>query len=103
MPRIWKFAISDTSEIEVIDSGSITVSAKKLFEILKELTEDRVQFKLNENNWITVTCGMAQFKLVGVTDEDFPRMPEYDASILIPFPSDVLDVLTRKTSFAVQP
>ena len=94
-------AIRDIIDVDVVEPGTITVSAKKLYEVLKELPDDMVHFKLEENNWIMISCGPAWFKLVGMSDEDFPSFPEFDESSLIPVPSEILDSLTRRTIYAV--
>jgi DNA polymerase III subunit beta len=94
-------ALKDFADIQIVDPGSITVSAKKLYEVLKELPEDRVSFRVEENNWIAISCGMARFKLVGMSDEDFPVLPMFDESRFVKMSSDVLDHLTRKSVYAV--
>ncbi|MBN1550743.1 DNA polymerase III subunit beta [bacterium] len=93
--------IRDILDAGIKESGSITVSAKKLYEVLKELPEDTVLFEVADNNWIHISCGMAVFKLVGMPDEDYPNLPVFDTEKLISIPIDVLDTLTRKTVYAV--
>ncbi len=94
-------ALKDIAEAEVLEPGSITVSAKKLYEVLKELPDDIVVFTVQDNNWISIECAHSVFKLVGMSDEDFPLFPEFDAENLIQVPSDFLDMLTKKTIYAV--
>jgi DNA polymerase III subunit beta len=93
--------IRDTIAVDVADTGSITVSAKKLYEVLKELPEENLTFKVEDNFWISISCGSSKFKLVGMSDEDFPRLPDFEESNFIPVSSDILDMLTRKSVYAV--
>ncbi len=93
--------IRDICEVTVESPGSITVSAKKLYEVLKELSEGIVRFEVQDNNWILLTCSSTRMKLVGTSDEDYPRLPEYDEEKLITISAEKLDTLTKKTLYAV--
>src|ERR1051326_7921644 len=50
--------------------GAITVSARKLYEIIKELTVDEIEFNSGENSWSTIHAGKSQFKIVGLPSTD---------------------------------
>ena len=65
---------------EVISQGKITVSAKKLFEIIKELPDQEIQFTSKNNFWVEITCGKSIFNLVGLSPEEFPKFPEISSS-----------------------
>src|SRR6266704_208423 len=41
----------------VIKEGKITVSAKKIYEIIKELSDEEIVFSTKENDWIEIHCG----------------------------------------------
>ena len=88
--------IRDSTKVKVEHPGSITVSAKKLYEVLKELSEGVVRFQVEENNWIKITCGLADFRLVGTSDEDFPKLPEYNEEKLVVIASEKLEVMVKK-------
>ena len=60
----------------VEEEGKVTVSAKKLFEIIKELPNSTVQFNSKNNFWVEIKCEKSLFNLVGLSPEDFPRFPE---------------------------
>jgi DNA polymerase III subunit beta len=93
--------IRDLALANVIDQGSITVSAKFLYDVLKELPEDKVVFQVEENNWIRIACGASICKLVGTSDEDYPRLPEIIQEKLIKISGELLDNLAKKTVYAV--
>ncbi len=46
--------------------GAVTVSAKKMYEIVRELPADDIQINVEENNWVRIQTGHSQFKLVGL-------------------------------------
>jgi len=52
--------------------GSITVSARKLAEIVKELPASAVELKVTENVTVRLRCGGATYRLVGLAPDDFP-------------------------------
>jgi DNA polymerase III subunit beta len=56
--------------------GKTTVSAKRLFSILRELPALPVSFRADQDDWINLSCGNADFKLVGIPAERYPAFPE---------------------------
>ena len=81
--------------------GKITVSAKKLYEIIKELPENEVSFNAKENCWIEVECGKAHFNIVGLSADEFPNFPKQDKTNFISLKSDLCKEMIEKTFFAV--
>jgi len=81
--------------------GKITVSAKKLYEIIKELPEREISFIAKENCWIEVNCGKAQFNVVGLSAEEFPHFPQPEEANFIQISSSVCKEMIEKTFFAV--
>jgi len=56
----------------VAGKGAITASARKLAEIVKELAASAVSVKVGDNAAVTLRCGGATYKLVGLAPDDFP-------------------------------
>ncbi|TYO97670.1 DNA polymerase III beta subunit [Geothermobacter ehrlichii] len=86
---------------EVSKPGKVTVSARKLFEIIKELPEDRVSFQAKENCWIELSCGKALFNIVGLAADEFPYFPEVDQCRFLTLPSKVVSDMLEKTAFSM--
>ncbi|MDY0092561.1 MAG: DNA polymerase III subunit beta [Candidatus Vecturithrix sp.] len=82
-------------------TGSITIPAQKIFEILRELPEASLVLEVNENNWITLECSKASFKLAGLPKTDFPDLPVLPSQDMISLPQSVLKEMITKTAFAV--
>lgn len=61
--------------VEVFNPGKVTIFAKGLFDIIKELPSELVHLKLLENNWLSIKCGKAEFKIVGMKADEFPAIP----------------------------
>lgn len=85
----------------VREPGAVTLSARKLYEILKELREAEVELAVTENNWATIQAGRSQFKIVGLPSADYPALPAIEREGLTPLPGAGLLDLIRKTLFAV--
>ena len=60
---------------EVITPGGITVNAKKIYEIVKELPNQTIIFSTKENDWVEIQCGKVHFNIVGLSAEEFPYFP----------------------------
>src|ERR1700675_4895670 len=59
--------------------GSLTLNARKLFEIVREAEGDEVALKSLENDWVELKCGRARFKMMGLDPRSFPAMPSQAA------------------------
>lgn len=84
----------------VLETGGVTISARKLFEIIKELPSGDIELTTGENNWTTIQMGKSQFKIVGLPSADYPALPAIEREGLTPLSGDGLLELIRKTLFA---
>ncbi len=85
----------------VKEPGSITLSARKLYEILKELPEGEIELTVGANNWATIQSGKSQFKIVGLPSTEYPALPAIEREGLTPLSGAGMANLIRKTLFAV--
>jgi DNA polymerase-3 subunit beta len=86
---------------EVQKPGNITLSAKKLYEVVKELPEKDVSFRMKENQWVEVKSGKSVFNIMGVSAETFPSFPAYEEEEFMAMEASVLREMIDKTIFAV--
>jgi len=84
----------------VLQPGGVTVSARKLYEIIKELPAGEIELTSGDNNWTTISAGKSQFKIVGLPSAEYPALPTIDREGLIPLSGTGLLELIRKTLFA---
>ncbi len=85
----------------VKEPGSVTFSARTLFDILKEIRQSEIELVVGENNWVTVKAGKSQFRVVGLPNKDFPALPSIEREGLLSLPGEGLGQLLKKTVFAV--
>ena len=86
---------------EVQDGGALTLSAKKLFEIVRAVSEPQIEIKELENFWASITSGKSYFKMVGLAKVDFPSLAEPPKEPACVIPAGVLREMINKTSFAI--
>lgn len=84
----------------VLSTGGVTISARKLFEIVKELPHGDIELVAADNNWTTIQAGKSRFKVVGLPSSEYPALPAIDREGLTPLSGDGLLELIRKTLFA---
>lgn len=78
--------ISSSVSTEVIDDGSITVSARKLFDIIKALApESSVTMSLNSKEKLIISSGKGRYQLSTIPADDYPEFQsnEFDYSITL--------------------
>jgi DNA polymerase-3 subunit beta len=86
---------------EVARPGSITISGRKLFEILKESKNPKIQMKEKENNWVFLTDGQVKYNLACLPSDEFPIFVEPEGVELVEIDAPVVREMISKTIYAV--
>ena len=84
----------------VAKSGSLTLPAKKLYEIIKALPETDVRIEENKNG-VKVAADRFDSRMQTLPREDFPSLPDATGSYSATLPRDVLKQMVAKTQFAI--
>jgi DNA polymerase-3 subunit beta len=92
-------ALRGPLKAEIIETGSLCIPARKLFEIAREVEGD-ILLESQENNWIRVTSGKSTFKLMGLPETDFPALPDVKKSEELTVPADKLGSMIERTVYA---
>jgi len=95
-----ELSIRTSCEAKVKKDGAGTIPAKKLLELVRLLPDEEIRFKLLENHWVQVTCDRKSYKLVGMSKDNFPALPNFPHA-LVRIPSKLLADVISKTSFAI--
>src|SRR5262245_1618990 len=80
--------------------GTVTLPAKRLYEIVRALPDKEIKFKRGEANWVSVTCGSSRFRIAGLPQEDFQTLAA-PKSVVGKIPTEVLSKLITRTIFAI--
>jgi len=94
-------AVMVTLPAKVETEGGLTLGARQFHEIAKGLAGDDVHLKRTEQNWAEIRAGRAEFKLVGMADREYPKLPAVAEAKLSPVESGVLRDMIAKTAFSV--
>jgi DNA polymerase III subunit beta len=86
---------------EVSSPGSVTVPAKKLLDIIRELPDKDVSFKLGDNNNVNLTCEKSSFKLNGLPKDEYPVLPKAKKDEGVNLSQAILADMIKKTIFSV--
>ena len=63
--------------VSVAAEGTTTISARRLFDIVRLLPDGAdVDFSLLENDWVDLRCGNSHYKIVALPKENFPSIAE---------------------------
>ncbi len=86
---------------EVLKEGSITLSSKHLFDLVRALPESKVVLKRSGNNAVEIRCGSSHFKLLGMPAEEYPSLPKEEKSTLVKADGKALLEMIQRTAFAI--
>jgi DNA polymerase-3 subunit beta len=86
---------------KVTATGAITLSARKLLDIVKELPAVPLALKVQENAWVALRSGGASYKLVGLGPGDFPAVAEGGSATWITVDGQLLRDMLGHTTFAI--
>ena len=94
-------AVSTEVAADVETTGAITIPAKKLSEIARELAPSPVKIAAAGEQRITLDCGRSHFKILGLPRDEFPSFPIVRFHESWRIRSGELQKLISHTSFAV--
>lgn len=86
---------------DVEATGSTTLPARKLATIVRELPTSEIEFEVNENNIAHINAGPSFFKILGLSEDEFPPLPDFDEAIVFNVEQKVLKEGLKKTSYAI--
>jgi DNA polymerase-3 subunit beta len=84
----------------VAKGGSLTLPAKKLYEIVKALPETDVRIE-EDKNGVKVAADRFDSRMQTLPREDFPTLPESTGADSAMLPREVLKQMVAKTQFAI--
>jgi DNA polymerase-3 subunit beta len=68
-------AVSTTVPAALDQEGAITLPARKLVEIVRELPSNPIRIIASGEQRVSIECGRSKFRLLGLPREEFPAFP----------------------------
>ncbi len=87
--------------VDIKEEGSVTVPARKFYDIVKELPDGMIDIQVSKNHTVQIKAGRSVFKVMGMDKEDYPQLPEPSFENAIEIEQGVLKEAIQLTSFAV--
>jgi DNA polymerase III subunit beta len=87
-------------DAEIVENGEITISAKKIYEMIREIQGETIHF-VQKNNIVKISAQRAFYKIPGLPAEDFPSVSDDKDIPLFKIKGTVIKDLINKTSFAM--
>lgn len=94
-------SLTDQVPAKITQPGKVAVSAKKLFEIAKELGEGPIRLVKKENHWLVIEQGKYRSQLVGVSADEYPIFPAHSSQSYMEIDAQVLKDMIDKTIYSV--
>ncbi len=88
--------------IENSEEGKLTLSAKHILDIVKELPpQKKIEITRKENHWIELVSGKSKFNIVSLPADEFPALPDFESKKFLEARTDALKQMIDCTHFAV--
>ena len=95
-----EIGVMEITKAEKVEKGDLCIPARKLYDIVRELSEERVEVQDGENFWVSIKAGKTIFNLPGLDPKEYPTFPLTEGSAYFNMgASDLLDMI-EKTVFA---
>lgn len=87
---------------QIEEAGSVTMSGKKVFEIVKSLPDGKtVTFKESNDLTMEITSGKSEFKVLCLSKDDYPQVPEPKFEKNIVLPLDIFKGMIDRVYYAI--
>lgn len=86
---------------KVFHEGATAIPAKKLAQLMRELSVPHIEVSTNANEVTEISAGSSLFKLNGMGKREFPTLPNMDGAIRFQIKEADLKQMLFYTSFAV--
>lgn len=81
--------------------GAITLPARKLVSIIRELPNSEIIIEVDSKNAASIRCGASFFKIFGLPREEYPPFPIFNEPQSLSIKQSELKDGLRKTSYAI--
>jgi DNA polymerase-3 subunit beta len=88
-------------EAEIIREGDITLSAKKLYEMVREIQGEIIHVSKTDKDVVILTCKKEIYRIPGIPAADYPTVEDQEGLPMYKIKGALLGEMIRKTAFAI--
>jgi DNA polymerase-3 subunit beta len=92
--------IRGSQPAKVQKPGALTISARKLYDIVRELPDETIQLEATPNAYLDIRCGRSRFTLAGTAAEEYPSLPDFAPGRMVRLQAAVLSQMIEGTMYA---
>jgi DNA polymerase III subunit beta len=89
------------TEAKILEEGATTLPAKRLAQLVKELTSVNLEITTYANEVTEIVSDSSRFKLNGMNKNEFPALPAINEATQFHLPQPQLKDMLYRTAFAV--
>lgn len=71
-------AVHVLAQAQIEEAGSVTMSAKSLYDIIRESASDEIEVSTTENERIKISTNQSEYKIMGLPAKEFPNLPQIE-------------------------
>lgn len=86
---------------EIHGEGSLTLPAKKIFEIVRESGSEVISVEETDNSWVIIKAGLSTYNLAGMPDDEYPEFPSYEEDNFLRFETYIFLELIDKIIYSI--
>ena len=104
--RLWlsatdlEVSVRASVEAEVLEEGGVTLHARRAFSIFRELSAPEIEIESDDNDLAKINTASSYFKMVGISEDDFPPLPKFDEGNSYSLDQDLFRDMLQKTCYA---
>lgn len=84
----------------VVEAGGITLPAKRLFQLVRELTAPEIVIETSSPEVAVIHAGSSNFRIQGMHPSEYPEFPDLSEGYQLHFKSESLKEMLLRTAFA---
>ena len=88
-------------EASVPEEGEIVLNARLFGDIIRRMPDDMVSVTVDDHLVVHLSCGDADFEILGLSAADYPDLPEVEGGYAVSLAQKTLRAMIEETSFAV--
>ncbi len=86
---------------DVTDRGEIVLNARLFGDIIRRMPDDVVTLSVDEKLMVHLSCGDADFDILGLSAADYPDLPEVEDEYAVSLQQRTLRAMIEEVAFAV--